>query len=140
MKILFVDDSAETRELVQMIFANAEGIEIDYAASSEEAIDKFNANSYNACVLDVSLPDITGYYLGELIRKVCEDMPIAFLTNYEGSYTKENAEIINADYWAKSDVFTNPFQLKELVSNLAKEVDCTGRKQIEKPNIFKELK
>src|SRR5688500_16353891 len=100
--ILLVDDSQETRELVQMVFNGVEDIQLDYAVSSSQAIDMFNANSYNACVLDVSLPDITGYYLGQLIRTVCPEMPIAFLTNYEGTFTKENAGIINAHFWAKS--------------------------------------
>lgn len=138
--ILVVDDSPETRELVQMIFSSVEDIHIDFAASSNEAIDLFNANSYNACVLDVSLPDITGYYLGQLIRKVCPEMPIVFLTNYEGSFTKENAEVINAEFWAKADVFANPMQMISLVRNLAIDIDCSQLESIEKPEVLKQLR
>lgn len=137
--ILFVDDSPETRDLVQMIFAGAEDMRIDYAVDSREAINLFNTNLYNACVLDVSLPDITGYYLGQLIRKVCPEMPIAFLTNYEGSLTKENAEVINAEFWAKGDVFTAPMQLKDMIANLADDVACTNKEAIEMPEVLKEL-
>jgi CheY-like chemotaxis protein len=137
--VLVVDDSAETRELVQMIFAAVTDIHIDFASSSSEAIDLFNSNSYNSCVLDVSLPDITGYYLGHLIREVCPDMPIAFLTNYEGSYTKENAEVINAEFWAKGDVFSNPMQLVALIRNLCVEIDCSKIENIEKPEVLKQL-
>jgi CheY-like chemotaxis protein len=138
--ILVVDDSPETRELVQMIVTGMEDISIDYAPNSSEAIDLFNMNSYNACVLDVSLPDITGYYLGQLIRKVCPEMPIAFLTNYEGSYTKENAEDINAIFWAKSDVFSDPMQLRDLLEDLASDEGCSIKEPIEKPEVLKQLK
>jgi CheY-like chemotaxis protein len=139
--ILFVDDSAETRELVQMIFklADEDGVVIDYAMNSREAIDLFNINAYNACVLDVSLPDLTGYYLGKLIRESCPDMPIAFLTNYEGDLTKENAEDIEAVFWAKSEVFENPIQLKGLISELSLENACEAHEKIEMPEIIKEI-
>jgi CheY-like chemotaxis protein len=104
-----------------MVFVGIEDeIQIDFAVNSKQAIDLFNNNSYSACILDVSLPDITGYYLGELIRKSCSDMPLAFLTNYEGSFTKENAELINASYWAKSEVLVKSNTVKsKLIMELA---------------------
>jgi CheY-like chemotaxis protein len=134
--ILVVDDSTETVDLVKIIFTGVNDMSVDFALSSNEAIDLFNTNSYNACVLDVSLPDITGYYLGELIRKVTPDMPIAFLTNYEGAATKENAEMINAEFWAKADVFSNPMQLQGMVRELASEEACERQAQIEKPELL----
>ncbi len=137
--VLLVDDSVETRDLVQIVFTSIEDLHIDYAASSEEAIDMFNSNTYSACVLDVSLPDITGYYLGKLIRKVCEDMPIAFLTNYETSSTKNNAQAIDAEFWTKSEVFSAPLQLVELIRNIAGDVDCEPTGKIEKPELMKQV-
>lgn len=138
--ILFVDDSEETRELVQMIVeANDEQVRLDYADNSAEAIRLFNSNDYSACVLDVSLPDITGYYLGKLIRNSCPDMPIAFLTNYEGAFTKENAEAIDAVFWAKSDVFGNPLGLRQMIIDLALEEVCVDHEPIEIPEIIKEI-
>jgi CheY-like chemotaxis protein len=138
--VLVVDDSPETREIIQMVFVGIEDeIQIDFAVNSKQAIDLFNNNSYSACILDVSLPDITGYYLGELIRKSCSDMPLAFLTNYEGSFTKENAELINASYWAKSEVFSNPMQLREIIAELATDVDCSDKVLIEQPAVLKQI-
>lgn len=138
--VLVVDDSPETREIIQMVFVGIEDeIQIDFAVNSKQAIDLFNNNSYSACILDVSLPDITGYYLGELIRKSCNDMPLAFLTNYEGSFTRENAELINASYWAKSEVFSNPMQLRKIIAELATEVDCSDKVLIEQPAVLKQI-
>lgn len=138
--ILLVDDSEETKDLVKMIFIGTEDeIHIDYASTSKRAIELFNTSSYNACILDVSLPDLTGYYLGQLIRKACPEMPIAFLTNYDGELTKENAEFINAKFWVKSDVFSTPMQLKNMVNNLAGSYECGGQETIEMPALIKEL-
>lgn len=138
--VLVVDDSKETRELVQLVFLGIENeVMIDFASTSKEAISLFNSNAYNACILDVSLPDITGYYLGELIRKACDAMPLAFLTNYEGSFTKENAEIINAVYWAKAEVFENPMQLRQMIIDLAAEDACSGKQTIELPEVLKQI-
>jgi CheY-like chemotaxis protein len=137
--ILIVDDSEQTRELIQLIFVGVEETQIDFAVNSKEAINMFNAQTYNACVLDVSLPDITGYYLGELIRKSCPEMPIAFLTNYEGYSTKENAEEINAEFWAKSEVFSNPMNLRHLIEDLATDDPCSSKEVIEMPAVLKEL-
>lgn len=137
--ILVVDDAQETLDLIQMVLSGHRDIQADYAVNSSEAIDLFNANSYNACILDVSLPDITGYYLGHLIKKVCPEMPLAFLTNYEGEFTKENAEEIDAEFWSKAEVFANPTQLVELISNLAMDVECAETKIIVKPELLKQI-
>ncbi len=138
--ILLVDDSEETQDLVKMIFAGTEGeLHIDYAATSREAIGLFNEKAYNACILDVSLPDLTGYFLGELIRKSCPNMPIAFLTNYDGDLTKENAEVINALFWVKAKVFAAPMQLKTMVENLAGDHRCKAAEPIKMPEIVEKL-
>lgn len=138
--ILLVDDSEETRDLVKMIFIGTEEeLHIDYASTSKKAIELFNQNVYNACILDVSLPDLTGYYLGQLIRKACPEMPIAFLTNYDGDLTKENADFINAKFWVKSTVFGTPMQLKNMVTSLAGDNGCGGKNTIVMPELLKEL-
>ena len=135
-----MDDNQETIDLVKFIFTNNEQVRLDFASTSKEAIELFNANHYHACILDVSLPDLTGYYLGQLIRTSCPEMPLAFLTNYDGELTKENAALIQARFWAKGDVFGNPITLKNLIVGMASEEACGGERQpIKMPDIIEEI-
>lgn len=138
-RVLVVDDSKDTINLIRMIFSTETDIMLDCAFTSKEAIDLFNSNSYNACVLDVSLPDITGYYLGKLIREVCSDMPIAFLTNYEGTFTKENAGYIDAQFWPKSEVFASPLELRKRIKEMTLPTACIIDTKIEIPEVIKEI-
>lgn len=135
-RVLIVDDSVDTINLIKRIFNQSKSgdLLVDYAFSGTEALLKFNHNNYNCVILDVALPDITGYYLGQKIRDVCEDMPIAFLTNYDGDITKENAEIISAELWTKAEIFTNMKDFVRKVLDLSSEEAFGNKANIELPS------
>ena len=103
--VLIVDDNEDTLNLLLMgVDSYSPSFVLDTAHNAKEATEKISKNRYNAVILDVSLPDITGATLGELIRKHNPDLPIAFLTNYNGSVTHEHAKSIGAHFWYKPEV------------------------------------
>lgn len=139
-KILIVDDSLDTINLLKRVLKALEpDIVADYAFTAKEATILFNENKYSGAILDVSLPDITGYFLGQLIRNACPDMPIAFLTNYDGEVTKENAESISAKFWEKANLFTNTKLLRTLIMELVSESECGSSKLLELPSFIEIL-
>lgn len=124
-RILVVDDSPDAINIISHILKVLEPrIVADYAYTSTEAIGFIAKQEYNAMILDVSLPDFTGFYLGNLIREKCHEVPIAFLTNYDGEVTKDNADFIEAKMWAKPLLFGNPLLLRSLVAELCAENPC----------------
>lgn len=115
-RVLVVDDDVSFLGL--MVLALRMNYIVDTAKSFSEALAMVDTAKYDALILDVSLPDYTGYYLAEKIRKNHPDIPIAFLTNYDGDVTKENADLVDAVFWYKPDVASNPVTLAQHVHNL----------------------
>jgi DNA-binding response OmpR family regulator len=66
MKILLVDDDAFLRDMYATKFSE-EGHKIDVADSSERAISKLESEIYDAVLLDVIMPGISGI---ELLKRI----------------------------------------------------------------------
>jgi PAS domain S-box-containing protein len=64
--VLIVDDEESIREIVQEGLA-MRGMKIECAASSEEALERLAANSYEVVLCDMNLPGISGE---QLLRRV----------------------------------------------------------------------
>ena len=72
----------------------------------------FLENKFDLCLLDLSLPDGSGYDLCKFIREESE-VPIIFLTACDDEVNVVMGLDIGAD-----DYITKPFQLKELISRI----------------------
>jgi len=68
VRILFVDDQPDARELAGVIFASA-GAETTIASSAKEALDALERNPIDIIVADIGMPDVDGYALIAEIRK-----------------------------------------------------------------------
>jgi CheY-like chemotaxis protein len=119
-KVLIVDDSESFLELVELMLKD--DFDLSFAKSSTEAIGLVRNGSFDGIILDMSLPDYTGYYLGEKIRKSLPNVPIAILTNYNGEISRENADIIRAKFWYKPNVAIDKKVLVENVKKLVNNV------------------
>lgn len=69
MRILLVDDDAFLRDMYATKFSEL-GHQIDVADSSEVALAKLETETYDAVLLDVIMPGMTGI---ELLKRVKED-------------------------------------------------------------------
>ncbi len=113
-RLLVVEDNPPTIDLIKYLIT---GFEIDSASTYSEALEKLSENEYCAILIDIKLPDFTGTYLAEQIRKE-KNIPIAFLSNYDTNATKEVADEVRADIWMKSDVLVD-MKLQEKVNILS---------------------
>src|SRR5690606_8811874 len=73
-RVLIVEDNAPLRESLSVMLA-AEDIEITHAGSIAEALDKLSSLTFDCMVMDLMLPDGSGY---ELLEKISMGGKYAF--------------------------------------------------------------
>ena len=93
MKILLVDDDAFLRDMYATKFSEL-GHEIDAADSSENALAKLQASEYDAVLLDVIMPGMTGV---ELLKKIKGDKlggnPVCIMLTNQSEEMDRNAAL-----------------------------------------------
>lgn len=109
--IFFVEDDLSL--ISGLSFAlNKQGYEIDIVRTVSEAQKTWKEGKYDLVILDVSLPDGTGYDLCCKIRKTSK-IPIIFLTAAD-----EETDIIMGLDIGGDDYITKPFKLAVLLSRI----------------------
>jgi two-component system OmpR family response regulator/two-component system copper resistance phosphate regulon response regulator CusR len=112
MKLLLVEDDALLGKSVQRGLSDA-GHECDWATGGEEAIRLARSTPYDAIVLDLMLPDISGLDVLSRLRAHKNDSPVLVLTAL-GS-VDERVSGLNA---GADDYLVKPFAFAELVARL----------------------
>lgn len=111
MKILIVEDDLSL--LTGLSFAiKKQGYELDVAKTRLEAEGAFANGKYDLVILDVSLPDGTGFDICKKIRETSK-VPIIFLTAAD-----EETDIIMGLDMGGDDYITKPFKLAVLLSKI----------------------
>jgi CheY-like chemotaxis protein len=89
-RLLVVEDNEIERQSIVELLDNA-GVEIATAGSGAEAWDALHAQRFDCIVLDLRLPDISGFELLERIREDSEllDLPIVVFTGKDLSEEDE---------------------------------------------------
>ena len=72
-RVLIVEDDASTREALRRVLA-AEGCEIHIAIDGEKAIGSLANNRYDAVVLDIALPKVSGTDVMEYIASTTPEL------------------------------------------------------------------
>ncbi len=111
VKILIVEDDSTIAFGVKYALEQ-EGFNVDIAKDLQEARDNISNNNYNIILLDVMLPDGTGYDLCKEIRNISE-VPIIFLTACD-----EEVNIVMGLDIGGDDYMTKPFRIRELISRI----------------------
>lgn len=90
-----------------------QGYEVSAAATAAEALDLLSRRSFDLALLDLSLPDGSGYDLCRLIKQNCPSTAVIFLTACD----EEVSVVMGLDMGA-SDYIAKPFRLLELLSRI----------------------
>lgn len=109
--ILVVDDEPEIAELVE-VYLKSEGFSVLKCATGTEALAAVEKNTVDLAILDVMLPDISGFTLCGEIRKRFH-FPVLMLTAKVEDVDKITGLTIGAD-----DYITKPFNPLELVARV----------------------
>ena len=110
-KFLLLEDDLSLVNGLTFAFQK-QGYELDVAQTIVEANTLWADGKYDLLVLDVSLPDGTGFGFCEKVRQVSK-VPIIFLTAYD-----EETNIIMGLDIGGDDYITKPFKLGVLVSRI----------------------
>lgn len=110
-KILVVDDEIKIVNLIKNYLEN-EGFEVVTADSGKKALELFNAEKPDLVVLDLMMPEVSGY---DICRKICaaSDIPVIMLT----AKSEEVDKILGLELGA-DDYITKPFSLRELAARI----------------------
>jgi DNA-binding response OmpR family regulator len=112
--ILVVDDDADVRTLVSQALGGL-GYRVEQASTGTEALAAMHRNGCAMVVLDVRLPDISGYEVcRELRDEFGEQLPIMFLSGERTeSFDRVGGLLLGAD-----DYLTKPFASDELAARV----------------------
>lgn len=110
-KILLLEDDLSLMNGLSFAFKK-QGFELDIARTIKEADDLWAESKYDLLVLDVSLPDGSGFDFCKRVRQVSK-VPIIFLTASD-----EELSIIMGLDIGGDDYITKPFKLGVLISRV----------------------
>ncbi|WP_125152308.1 response regulator transcription factor [Clostridium rectalis] len=110
-RILLVEDD-EGLALGMEFTLKDEGFSVNRSSSVKETLEKFKGEKFDIVILDIMLPDGTGYDICKYIRKE-SDIPIIFLTACDDEVNVVLGLDIGGD-----DYITKPFRVKEFISRI----------------------
>lgn len=119
--ILLADDDVEILK-TNSDYLKELNYEVITTKSSIEAIEilKQNKDKITLIVLDVMMPEIDGFTLCKMLKKI-KDIPVIFLTGKDSEDDKIEGFMIGAD-----DYITKPYSLRELAARIAVNIRKTN--------------
>ena len=118
IKLLIIEDSEETVDLIRLILSNESDIKIFEANTINEGINSIKKDIFDIILLDLSLPDGNGTYICEQVRQFPElygkPFIIALTADTSQESVNRNLELGCDDYIKK------PFDSEELLIRLRK--------------------
>lgn len=109
-KILAIDDERNIRRLIKNEFS-FEGFEVTVAGSGEEGLRMFEADRFDAVLLDIKLPEIDGIQTLRAIKDISPESEVIMITGYGDVQSAVEAMKLGA-----RDYITKPFKLDELLA------------------------
>jgi PAS domain S-box-containing protein len=117
VRVLFVDDQSDARDLARVIFSNA-GAESTITSSASEALDALDRLPIDIVVADIAMPEVDGYALiGEIRRRDAlaqRHTPAIAATAYRGDDDRARALAAGFDAYVKK-----PMDAATLTSTVA---------------------
>ena len=110
LKILIVEDEEAISDLIRMHLTRA-GYVCEQAFDGKEGADKICSKHYDLVLLDIMLPEISGYELLDYVKT--NDTPVIFITAMGELSDKVKGLRAGAD-----DYITKPFEMVELLARV----------------------
>jgi len=109
IKILYVEDEPFLAKIVcETLEKN--GFQMIHIADGKKAIMEFNDTDFDICVLDIMLPNKSGYQIAKEIRAINNNIPIIFL-----SAKSQTEDVISGFESGGNDYLKKPFSMEELI-------------------------
>jgi len=110
-KLLLVEDDELASELIYDFLTDCE-FEVDNVFTATDAVSYINNRDYNIMILDINLPDYTGY---EVLKNIKNSISLPIIVISGDNQTK--SKILAFKYGA-SDYMVKPIDLEELEARI----------------------
>ncbi|OGT57031.1 MAG: two-component system response regulator CreB [Gammaproteobacteria bacterium RIFCSPHIGHO2_12_FULL_63_22] len=110
-RILVVEDESTIADAV-LYALRADGLQAEHFLLGRPALARLRAQPFDVVILDVGLPDISGFELCRELRQFSE-VPVVFLTARDGEVDRVVGLELGAD-----DYVVKPFSPRELVARV----------------------
>jgi len=108
-KILLAEDDNNLGVLLRN-YLIAKKYDTTLCINGKEALESFQKNEYNICIIDIMMPEMDGLTLAREIRKISLNIPVIFLTA-----KNQKDDIIEGFITGADDYITKPFSMEELL-------------------------
>lgn len=115
-RILIIDDEQDLREIVQLAIESFTDWQTMIAATGAEGVHRATQDSYDAILLDISMPDMNGFQVFEKLRThpMTQAVPVILLTaKVQPSDRRRFAEMGTAG------LITKPFASETIAQQIA---------------------
>ncbi|WP_343442635.1 response regulator transcription factor [Micromonospora schwarzwaldensis] len=112
MRLLVVEDETRLAAALRRGLS-AEGFVVDVAATGPAGLDAARHGDYDAMILDVMLPGLSGYEVVRRLRAEQRWLPVLMLSAKDGEYDQADGLDCGAD-----DYLTKPFSYVVLLARL----------------------
>jgi DNA-binding response OmpR family regulator len=110
--ILFAEDDSSLAFMVKDALED-DGYKVIHCADGQTAIDSFEKNKFDICLLDIMMPHKDGYTVAKKIRQQTDVLPIIFLSTKGHESDKLKGYDTGAD-----DYLPKPFSMPELLKKI----------------------
>lgn len=133
IKLLLAEDDRNLGNILKN-YLDAKGYTTSLCINGQEAIEIFNKNDFDFCILDIMMPVKDGFEVAKEIRMKDKKIPILFLTAKSLQEDKLKGFEVGAD-----DYITKPFSMEELLMRMQAILRRTddSAKNITNENIFR---
>jgi DNA-binding response OmpR family regulator len=112
IKVLYVEDELFLGKIVKETL-ETRGFEVIMESDGADVIASFEKCNPDICVLDVMLPNRSGFELAEDIRKLNDDVPVIFLTA-----KTQTDDVVHGFKIGGNDYIRKPFSMEELIARI----------------------
>jgi two-component system, OmpR family, response regulator len=112
VKIFLVEDDLSFGSVLKS-YLELNDYSVEWVDDGKYALDHFRKGAFNICILDIMLPHVDGFTIGNEIRQINNQVPIIFLT------AKKLKEDVLKGYGAGGDDYiTKPFDTDILLAKI----------------------
>ena len=117
-RILHVDDEADTLSVVKIILEK-KGYKVVSVVNGSEALKSVDMDGFSLIILDIMMPDMSGWDLFTKIAKINPNYKIIFLSVLEMSPEK----LVQLKKSGVRDYIKKPFDKNDLVMRVKKAIE-----------------
>ncbi len=110
--ILFAEDDHSLAFMVKDTLEN-EGYKVIHCADGQTAIESFDKDKFDLCLLDIMMPYKDGYTVAKKIRQMTDLTPILFLSTKNREEDRIKSYDLGGD-----DYIAKPFSMQELLKKI----------------------